>query len=406
MMDDAELLRRYAADHAEDAFAELVRRHLGLVYSVALRRVGGDTQLAEDVAQKVFADLARKAASLRGHVTLGGWLYVSAHFTSAAVVRSERRRKTRETEAQTMQSLLNSSASEPDWHHLRPVLDEVIVGLRDDEREAIALRFFEKQTFAEVGATLRLTEEAARKRVARALEKLRSVLARRGITSTTAMLTLALAELGVTAVPTGLTAKIAGHALAQGGAAGTGITFGAWLTSGMFLASAALLVGTFAVSYEHRTNRRLETELANLAVEPGAVAALRAENQRLARVVAEADDLQRLQAEPPPLPATSTPAALAPPALAPAQASITVQSDGTMRWGSERVTLDQFLARLRALRGDLPGGETKVAIKGLSNFSSLAWVIDEVAKGEITHVVVDSNTQPDPKFGFSWFVWQ
>src|SRR5579859_7351651 len=99
MMDDPELLRRYVEDHAEEAFTELVGRHLGLVYSTALRRVGQDAHLAEDVAQKVFIDLARKASLLRGRATLSGWLYVSTHVASAAVVRSERRRKTRETEA-------------------------------------------------------------------------------------------------------------------------------------------------------------------------------------------------------------------------------------------------------------------------------------------------------------------
>ncbi len=134
MTADSDLLRRYVDEKSEAAFTELVQRHVGLVYSVALRRVGGDAHLAEDVAQKVFADLARKAATLRERPALGGWLYASAHLASAAVVRSERRRKERETAAQFMQATLSSSDAEPDWTRLGPVIDDVVVGLKDDDR--------------------------------------------------------------------------------------------------------------------------------------------------------------------------------------------------------------------------------------------------------------------------------
>jgi DNA-directed RNA polymerase specialized sigma24 family protein len=101
MKDDAELLRSYVEDCSEKAFAELVRRHLGLVYSGALRRVGHDMHLAEDIAQKVFSDLARKAPSLAGRASIAGWLYVSTHLAAAEVVHKERRRKARENEALT-----------------------------------------------------------------------------------------------------------------------------------------------------------------------------------------------------------------------------------------------------------------------------------------------------------------
>src|SRR5882724_8495971 len=103
MQNDTELLRSYIDDRSEDAFAELVRRHLGLVYFAALRRVGNDTHLAEDVAQKVFSDLARKAPALRHRITLTSWLYVSAQLASADLVRREQRRKHRETAAHSMQ---------------------------------------------------------------------------------------------------------------------------------------------------------------------------------------------------------------------------------------------------------------------------------------------------------------
>ena len=396
---DAELLRRYVEDRSEDAFTELVHRHLGLVYATALRRVGHDAHLAEDVAQKVFADLARKAASLRGHATLTGWLYVSAHVASAAVVRGEQRRKSRESAAQTMQTLDSDSTPAPDWHHLRPVLDEVIVGLRDDEREAIALRFFEQRSFAEVGAALRLTEEAARKRVERALEKLRAVLARRGITSTTALLALALGEFGTNAAPAGLAPKIAGAALGQSTAAGAGLASLAMSV----LAGAALVAGAFVVVGQYRANQRLEAEAARLVLDPRTLAALRTDNQKLARTARAADDLRQLQAELPAMRAALAPAVASSAAQAPVRATVTVQADGTLHWGSEQVKLADFIARSKALQETAPGGEAKIGIRGFSEFSALAWVINEARKAQIKHVVVESNTAPDLKFGFSWF---
>src|SRR6266576_1952765 len=112
MIADIALLRRYADANSEDAFAELVRRHLNLVYSAALRQVNGDAHLAQDVAQTVFADLAHKAASLARRPVLTGWLYTSAHFAAAKAVRTERRRHTHEEEAQLMNQLLCDPATD------------------------------------------------------------------------------------------------------------------------------------------------------------------------------------------------------------------------------------------------------------------------------------------------------
>src|ERR1051325_7277046 len=93
---DHELLRRYVGEKSEVDFAELVRRRIGLVYGVALRQCGGDASLAQDVTQRVFVDLARKAAALAGHTVLSGWLHRSARFAASDVVRAERRRRVRE----------------------------------------------------------------------------------------------------------------------------------------------------------------------------------------------------------------------------------------------------------------------------------------------------------------------
>ena len=131
MLLDRELLRRYAEADSEGAFAELVRRHLDLVYSAALRQVNGDAHMAQDVAQMVFTDLARKAATLWQRQFLTGWLYTSTHFVAANAVRKERRRRTHEQEALPMHELLQAPTPDLDWQQLRPVLDKVMHDLKD-----------------------------------------------------------------------------------------------------------------------------------------------------------------------------------------------------------------------------------------------------------------------------------
>src|SRR4051812_17547708 len=106
---DAELLRRYAAEKSEAAFAELVTRHLDLVYSAALRQVTGDAHAAQDIAQVVFATLARKAATLTAHPVLEGWLYTTTHLAAAKFRRTEARRRERELEAHRMNEPLQDS---------------------------------------------------------------------------------------------------------------------------------------------------------------------------------------------------------------------------------------------------------------------------------------------------------
>jgi len=173
MILDSELLRQYAVTHSEGAFTELVRRHVNLVYSSALRQVNGDTHLAQDVTQTVFANLARKASALSQREVLTGWLYTSTHFAAAKAVRTERRRNAHEHEAHIMQELTRSPAPDFEWQQLRPVLDEVMHELNDLDRDAVLMRYFESRPLAEIGLRLGLSESAARKRVDRALEKLR-----------------------------------------------------------------------------------------------------------------------------------------------------------------------------------------------------------------------------------------
>ena len=219
MADDGALLRDYAQSGSEDAFAELVRRHLDVVYSTALRAVNGDEPLAKDVCQSVFIDLARKASNLSSRSVLTGWLYTSACFAAAKAVRSERRRQAREQEAHAMQEQIISTSEPADWDRIRPVFDAVMLELKAPDREALLLRYFERRSLAEVGRRLGLSENAARMRVERALERLRERLTRRGVTSSAAALALVLAHQTVVAAPIGLAASITASTLA---AAGTG----------------------------------------------------------------------------------------------------------------------------------------------------------------------------------------
>lgn len=214
MLDDAELLRRYAAQKSEAAFAELVQRHLDLVYSAALRQVGGDAHRARDVAQEVFATLARKSAALGGHPVLAGWLYNTTQHLARRAVRAEQRRRVREAEALRMNETDAGAEHAADWERIRPVLDAVMRELGEGEREAVVLRFFARRQFAEIGRVLGVSEDAARMRVERALERLRGRLARRGVTSTAGGLALVLSSQAVTAAPAGLAASVATAATA------------------------------------------------------------------------------------------------------------------------------------------------------------------------------------------------
>jgi RNA polymerase sigma factor (sigma-70 family) len=221
MSNDTELLRRYVEERSESAFTELVREHLNLVYSSALRETGGDGALAEDVSQAVFTELARKAPRLLGHPSLAGWLYTTVRHRAANLRRAEQHRRRREEMAQSMNELLSEDLPNEAWQRVWPVLDDALHELKEADRAVVVLRFLEDRTLREVGARLGLNENAARMRADRALEKLRGLLERRGITSTASGLAAALAIGVVTPPPAALAATIASTALASGAAAGS-----------------------------------------------------------------------------------------------------------------------------------------------------------------------------------------
>lgn len=302
MNDDAELLRRYAEEGAQDAFAELVHRHLNFVYSAALRQVNGDAHLAADAAQLVFADLARKAQSLAGHRVLAGWLFTSTRYAAAKLVRGEQRRRGREQEAFHMGTMIEGeNAPELDWQQVRPVIDAAMEELGEADREAVLLRYFEGRDYESVGARLNLSPNTARMRVERALDKLRARLERRGVTSTSAALAAALAAQAVSAAPTGLAAAIAGSALA-GGAAATGATASAWAFMSMTklqigVASTLAVAGAGGLVLQAGSINATRAEIAALQTQNTVIAQLQTENAQLAQAAAEVADLRRDDAQ-------------------------------------------------------------------------------------------------------------
>src|SRR4051812_27653124 len=214
MNSDKQLLESYARDDSEGAFRELVERHIGLVHSAALRESRGNVPMAEDITQAVFTELALGAATLLAHPALSGWLYTCVRRMAANVRRSEESRQRREQELFSMNELLNAHPSDNLWQQVRPVLDDVMHELNEEDRSAVVLRFFEGRSLKEVGLALGVTENAARMRVERSLEKLHTLLAQRGVTSTSSALVAVLAASAVMTVPAALASTVATAALA------------------------------------------------------------------------------------------------------------------------------------------------------------------------------------------------
>ena len=214
------LVREFAANQSEPAFAALVERHIALVHSAALRQAG-DAHLAEEITQAVFIILARKAASLGSKTILSVWLYRTTRFAAADALRARRRRQAREQEAY-MQSTLNEPAADA-WTQLAPLLDDALAELGELDRTALVLRFFENKTAREIAGALRMEEAAAQKRVARALEKLRARFMKRGVTLATTVIAGAVAANSVQAAPAGLAVKVSVIA-AKGLAVTTSVT--------------------------------------------------------------------------------------------------------------------------------------------------------------------------------------
>ncbi len=250
---DGELLQRQVEHGDEAAFAEIVRRHVDMVYSTARRLGAGNAHFAEDISQQVFTTLARKARQLTGHPTLVGWLHITTRNLACKAIRTENRRRVREQEIFAMQN--TRAQPEIQWDALQPLLDEAVSRLGQSERDALLLRYFEGKSHREVGEMVGLNEEAARKRVDRALDKLRAYFSRGGVTVSAGLLAEAVTTHAVSAAPVGLADGLTSTALANASAAPVGLAvlakfFITMSTTTKITLGIAALVAVVA-SYQH-----------------------------------------------------------------------------------------------------------------------------------------------------------
>jgi RNA polymerase sigma factor (sigma-70 family) len=296
MTESHDLLVEYTLNGTESAFRELVVRYMDLVYSTALRKVIGDAQMAQDVAQTVFLHLAKKAPELSKNVMLGGWLHQATCNVAATFTRTERRRLAREKQAVQMNTLHNDPTGSLD--RIAPMLDDAISQLPQEDRTAILLRFFEKRDFRSVGESLGSSEDAARMRVNRALEKLHLLLKLQGVTISAAALAVGLSAEAVSAAPVGLAMTVAGSALAGAAGPGTALTLLKIMTMSKLKAS---ILGTLVVAgvatplvISRQTQSRLFQENEALRQQLAQLSLVTAENDRLSNQVAQAQGFRAL----------------------------------------------------------------------------------------------------------------
>jgi RNA polymerase sigma factor (sigma-70 family) len=279
MTDSQQLLADYANTGSETAFGQLVTMYLDLVYSTAFRLVDGDAHQAEDVAQTVFVDLCREAGKMPNSVMLGGWLHRHTCFVARKVMRGDRRRQNRERQAVQM-SILNQSDHEP--ANLAPLLDEAINKLKEADRKAILFRFYERMDLRSVGQALGTSEDAAQKRVSRALDELQVILTRQGACVSASALGMMLAAQAVTSAPAGLATTLAGTVFAGvGTSAGlinllsmTKLKVGVWSVVALASVATPWVMQYRATVEARQENQELRQQLSQLA-------SMAHENQRL-----------------------------------------------------------------------------------------------------------------------------
>ena len=242
MTGDLDLLEKFARENSQDAFGEIVRRHLDLVYSAALRQVRSP-QLAEEIAQTVFADLARQARKLRPDTILTAWLYAVTRRTAVDTIRKESRRRLREQIAVEVNDM-NATANE--WVQIEPLLDDAMAALDETDRSAVLLRYFENKSLREVGEVLGASEDAAQKRVGRAVDRLREFFSKRKVTVGASGFVVLISANAVQSAPVGLAATISAAAIA-GTAVSTSTVIAATKAIAMTTLQKTLVTATVAV---------------------------------------------------------------------------------------------------------------------------------------------------------------
>jgi RNA polymerase sigma factor (sigma-70 family) len=250
-MNDVERISLYRAHRRPADLEPVIRRHLDWVHAAALRQVGADPHLAADVTQAAFLALATRPPRMKDDAALAGWLFGVTRYTAWRAIRAQSRRRHHETEAAKMRSASDPSEhlSEAQWQQIAGTLDAAIARLPRDQRESVVLRFFQQRSYAEVGSAMQISEEAARKRVSRGLERLRELLAARGIETPAEALSAGLLVYATKPAPvavsltvgsaTHLAAATAGHGgLALWGAAPLKWVAGILLATGLTIAGA------------------------------------------------------------------------------------------------------------------------------------------------------------------------
>ena len=222
-MDDAQLLQQYVETGSPDAFGQLTNRHINFVYGAALRIVR-DRHVAEEVTQAVFIVLARKAATLRHEAVLSSWLLSTTRYAALGQMKINARRKRHERRAAEMAKTVWTEEAERNWPQYEGDMDAALASLRETDRKAVLLRFYEHKTFDEIAAILGTAEEAARKRVSRAVEKLRGYFGVSTRTLPATMLTYYLYSKLTVQAPAGLAEQVAAAAISPATAAAAGST--------------------------------------------------------------------------------------------------------------------------------------------------------------------------------------
>jgi RNA polymerase sigma factor (sigma-70 family) len=295
MTSDLELLQDYARNKSEESFAALVNRHLNLVYSAALRQVRSP-QLAEEIAQSAFTDLARNAVPLCGmkpDTLLTAWLYHVTRRTAVDTVRKESRRQLRE---QIAVEMTNMNATTSDWPQIEPLLDDAMAMLDDTDRAAVLLRYFENKSLREIGQTLGTSDDAAQKRVSRAVERLREFFTKRGVTIGASGLAVVISANAVQAAPAGLAATISAAATFAGTTITGAATATAIKTIAMTTLQKTIITVTIAAAvsveiYEVKQNLKLRGENESLQRQS---AHLKTDNESLSNQLTMAADAKLL----------------------------------------------------------------------------------------------------------------
>jgi RNA polymerase sigma factor (sigma-70 family) len=290
---DQQLLCAYAERQSEAAFAVLVQRYVDLVHSAAFRMVC-DAHAARDVTQSVFVVLAQNARQLTDRPALAGWLHNTARNLAVKAIRSDVRRRAREQEAAVMNELLSANP-DTSWEHIAPYLDDALGELSEPDRDAVLLRYFNNQDLRAVGATLGISDDAAQKRVSRAVERLREFFVKRGVTVGASGLAVVISANAVQAAPMGLALTISTAAALTGTTLATTATVTATKAIAMTAIQKTIVSATIAVLagagiYEARQASQLREQVQTLQQKQapliGQVAQIASERDNLARQIA------------------------------------------------------------------------------------------------------------------------